>query len=113
MVRRLLPPLLALLAGCASSPPAIAPAVPVTVKVPILRTLPCDPPRLGRPALPIAALQPASPPADTIRAYAATVVILKGVVADRDAALAGCAASAGGGLAHAAPPSANPPKGYN
>jgi len=94
MVRRLLPPLLALLAGCASAPPPIAPAAPVTVKVPILRPLPCDPPRMGRPALPIAELKPASPPADTMRAYAATVAILKGAVAERDAALAGCSAPA-------------------
>ncbi len=108
MVRRLLPPLLALLAGCASAPPPIAPAAPVTVKVPILRPLPCDPPRMGRPALPIAALKPASPPADTIRAYAASVALLKGAVAERDAALAGCSAPAS---AAAAAPTAPGPRG--
>ncbi len=112
MVRRLLPPLLALLAGCASSPPAIAPAAPVTVKVPILRPLPCDPPRLGRPALPIAGLRAGSAPADTVRAYAATVAILKGAVAERDAVIAGCAAPrSGAALANAAAPIAPPAGG--
>jgi hypothetical protein len=92
MVRRLLPPFLALLAACASAPPFEAPATPIAVKVPVYAPVYCDPPPLTHPALPIAALTPASPPADTMRAYAAAVAILEGAVKQREAVIAGCAA---------------------
>ena len=39
----------------------------------------------------MAELKRGTAPADTIRAYAATVVILKAAVRERDAVLAGCA----------------------
>jgi len=90
MVRCVLPLILVLTTGCAIAPPPISPGVPITVKVPIQVPVYCEPPRLARPALPIAALKPSSPPADTLRAYAATVVLLKGAVEERDAVLAGC-----------------------
>jgi hypothetical protein len=60
------------------------------VQVPVLHETPCPAPTLGDPALPLAGLRPESPPADTIRAYAAAVAILKGAVRERDAVLAGC-----------------------
>lgn len=66
-------------------------AEPVTVKVPVYKPVYCQIPALAKPALPIAELQPDSAPADTIRAYAATVVILKGALGERDAVIAGCA----------------------
>ena len=52
-------------------------------------------PRLAPPTMPVAALAPDAPPADTIRAYAATVMTLKGAVTERDAIIAGCAAPTG------------------
>jgi hypothetical protein len=90
MVRRLLPLLLVLLAGCASAPPLGQVAAPVTVKVPVYEAVYCAIPTLAKPALPIAELHADSAPADTIRAYAATVVMLKGAVSERDAVIAGC-----------------------
>jgi hypothetical protein len=91
MVKRLLPLILVLLAGCAFSPPFLsAPAVPVEVDVPVFEPVYCQPPRSTRPALPIASLTPASAPADTLRAYAATIILLKGLVRERDALIAGC-----------------------
>lgn len=102
MVKRLLPLSLVLLAGCAFSPPFFsAPAVPVEVEVPVIEPVYCQPPPSRRPALPIAALTAASAPADTLRAYAATVILLKGLVRERDALIAGCAepASAPSGAA--------------
>jgi len=80
----------ALLGGCASTPPTIM--TPVEVKVPIATPVYCQVAKLDRPTLPIAALKADSAPADTIRAYAATVALLKGAVVERDAAIAGCAA---------------------
>ncbi|MGH7906266.1 MAG: hypothetical protein ACREP6_06530 [Candidatus Binataceae bacterium] len=80
----------ALLAGCAAGPSA--PPRLVEVKAPIPTPVYCAVPALVKPALPIAGLTPVSAPADTIRAYAATVVILKGAVEDRDQVIAGCAA---------------------
>ncbi len=78
------------LAGCAVSAPA--PAVrPLMVQVPVLHETPCPAPALADPALPIASLKSESPPADTMRAYAAAIAILKGAVRERDAVLAGCA----------------------
>lgn len=83
--------LAAALAGCAAGP-APAPAVrPLMVQVPVLHQTPCPVPVLKPPALPIAGLKPGSPPADTMRAYAASVAILKGAVRERDAVLGGCA----------------------
>ena len=95
MVRRLLPLILILLAGCAFSPPFFAPATPVEVKVPVFEPVYCTPPPLANPTLPISALTAASAPADTIRAYAATVVLLKGTVRERDAMIEGCEEPAG------------------
>jgi hypothetical protein len=51
----------------------------------------CTPPAHATPALPIAGLTAASAPADTLRAYAATVVVLKATVRELDALIAGCA----------------------
>lgn len=79
------------LAGCAAGAAAPPPAAPVRVEVPVLHEVPCPLPHLDDPALPLGALTPDSPPADTIRAYAAAVAILKGAVRERDALLAGCA----------------------
>ena len=68
---------------------------PLMVRVPVLHETPCSTPALADPALPVAGLTPASAPADTMRAYAAAVAILKGAVRERDAVLAGCARAAG------------------
>ncbi len=76
------------LSGCAAHPDAIV--TPVTVRVPVPEPVYCTVPKLKKPALPIARLEHDSTPADTIRAYAATVAILKGAVAERDVILAGC-----------------------
>ena len=80
------------IAGCAAGAPAAPPPPPpLMVQVPVLHQTPCPAPTLARPALPLAGLKAGLPPADTIRAYAAAVVILKGAVRERDAVLAGCA----------------------
>ncbi|MGZ6228134.1 MAG: hypothetical protein ACXWNE_08395, partial [Candidatus Binataceae bacterium] len=80
------------IAGCAAGAPAAPPPPPpLMVQVPVLHQTPCPAPTLARPPLPIAGLKAGSPPADTIRAYAAAVAILKGAVRERDAVLAGCA----------------------
>lgn len=79
------------IAGCAAAAAPLPPVAPVKVEVPVLRQVPCPLPHLSDPELPLAALRPDSPPADTIHAYAASVVILKGAVRERDALLAGCA----------------------
>ena len=81
-----------LIAGCASMPPPIL--TPVEVKVPVATPVYCDVGKLDKPALPLSALKADSAPADTIRAYAATVAILKGAVQERDSVIAGCAAPA-------------------
>ena len=106
MVRRLLPLILVLASGCAFSPPFGAPAVPVEVKVPVYRPVYCQTPPRVVPELPIAGLLPTTAPADTMRAYVATVMVLKGMVRERDALIAGCAEppSAPAGAA----PSGNP-----
>lgn len=96
MVRRLLPLILVPLAGCAFSPPFwAAPAVPLEVQVPVTEPVYCRAHAGAPPELPIASLTAASAPADTMRAYAATVILLKGLVRERDALIAGCAAPAG------------------
>lgn len=74
--------------GCATAPPPAPRAIMVRVPVPI--EIPCQVAAMGRPAMPIAELGADSAPADTVRAYAATVAILKGAVEQRDAALSGC-----------------------
>ena len=74
--------------GCAAqSEPVLT---PVEVRVPIATPVYCEVSKLDRPALPLATLNAQSPPADTIRAYAATVALLKGAVEERDLELAGC-----------------------
>ncbi len=88
------------IAGCAAGAGS-APAVrPLMVQVPVLHETACPAPTLTDPALPLASLKPDSPPADTMRAYAAAVAILKGAVRERDAVLAGCT--------HAGHPAAQP-----
>ena len=65
---------------------------PVLVNVPIATPIYCDVPVLQPPPLAIASLNEDSPPADTIRDYAATVDVLKSAVRERDAILKGCEA---------------------
>jgi hypothetical protein len=79
---------IAAVCGCAAQPQPIL--TPVEVQVPIATPVYCDVSKLDKPALPIGGLNPQSPPADTIRAYAATVALLKGAVEERDLELAGC-----------------------
>jgi hypothetical protein len=108
MVRRFLPLSLVLLSGCALSPPLFSPATPLEVQVPVYQPVYCTPPTLANPKLPVSALTAASPPADTIRAYAASVVLLKGAVRELDSIIEGCAAPAAvppqGGVANGAAP---------
>ena len=107
MVRRLLPLILVLLAGCAFSPPFFsAPAVPMEVQEPVYEPVYCQPEETAPPALPIASLTSKSAPADTMRAYVESVILLKALVRDRDALIAGCAEPPG------APPAA-PARGGN
>jgi hypothetical protein len=95
MVRTLLSALTAatVVAGCGGGVPQPI-LTPIEVKVPIATPIYCDVAKLDKPALPLSALKPDSAPADTIRAYAATVAILKGAVTQRDSVIAGCAAPA-------------------
>jgi hypothetical protein len=79
------------LAGCAAGAGPAPTVRPLMVQVPVLHETPCPVPALADPALPLAGVGPESPPADTMRAYAAAVAILKGAVRERDAVLAGCA----------------------
>jgi len=65
--------------------------VPVEVKVPVPVLVRCDVTIPPRPEIPIAKLEPTSAPADTIRAYASSVALLKGLVIARETLLAGCA----------------------
>jgi hypothetical protein len=81
--------------GCATEQPQPILA-PVEVKVPVATPVYCQVAKLDRPELPISALKADSAPDDTIRAYAATVAVLKGAVRERDLAIEGCAAPAGG-----------------
>ncbi len=78
------------LAGCAAAHQDSI-ATPVTVEIPVATPVYCSPPPMDKPALALAALSANSTPADTIRAYAATVAILKGAVTERDDVIAGCA----------------------
>lgn len=97
MVRRLLPLFPLLLAGCALSPPFFAATTPLEVKVPVYEPVYCAPPPHTNPTLPIAGLTAAAAPADTLRAYAATVVILKATVRELDSLIAGCTEPVGTG----------------
>jgi hypothetical protein len=96
LVRRLLPLIPVALAGCALTPPGFQPARPVTVETPVVEAVYCAPPALTYPRLPIAGLSIGSKPADTIRAFAASITILKGVVRERDELIAGCAQASHG-----------------
>jgi hypothetical protein len=84
-----------LMTGCAAAPQNIA--TPVTVEVPVPTPVYCPAPHLEHPALALAALKPDSAPAETIRAYAASVAVLEGAVVERDDIIAGCIAPAPGG----------------
>lgn len=90
MVKCVLPLILALLSGCAAAPPNPIVATPVEVKVPVLQPVYCPASWPKRPELPIAKLHHGSAPADTIRAYAASVVLLKGAVEQRELLLTSC-----------------------
>ena len=79
-------------AGCATATPP-APR-PVLVDVPVPSPVYCVVSPLYPPALAIAALRSDSPAADTIRSYAASVMVLKSAVKQRDAILQACAAPA-------------------
>ena len=106
MVRRFLPLSLVLLSGCAFSPPLFSPATPTEVQVPVYQPVYCTPPTLANPQLPVSALTAASLPADTIRAYAASVVLLKGAIRELNSIIQGCeepaATSAPSGIANGA-----------
>jgi hypothetical protein len=78
-----------MLAGCAAQKPQTI-ATPVTVEVPVPTPVYCPAPHLPHPALGLSALKPDSPPADTMRAYAAAVAVLEGAVSERDDVIAGC-----------------------
>jgi hypothetical protein len=79
-----------LLASCASPQPAPI-LTPMAVNVPVATPVYCTVAKLDKPAMPISTLKADSAPADTMRAYAATVAILKGAVEERDSVIAGCA----------------------
>ena len=102
MVKCVLPLSLMLLTGCAVAPPNPSEPSPVMVKVPVYEPIYCATPKLERPVLPVGALRPDSLPADTMKAYAATVAILKGAVDERDEVIAGCEKPGGGGTNDAA-----------
>ena len=80
---------------------------PIEVKVPIALPVYCKVAKPDQPALPISSLSVDSPPADTIRAYAATVAILKGAVRQRDSIIEGCAEGSATEQAQA-PPAEDP-----
>jgi hypothetical protein len=67
-----------------------SPATPIEVKVPVYQPIYCTPPAVANPTLPISGLTAVSSPADTIRAYAASVVMLKATVRELDALIEGC-----------------------
>jgi hypothetical protein len=81
----------ALLSSCAQLAPAPAPR-PVLVQVPVSTPIYCQVPPLNPPILAISTLTPDSPPADTVRSYAASVDVLKSAVRERDSLLEGCTA---------------------
>ena len=79
------------LGGCSTAQPLLT---PIEVKVPVATPVYCQVGKLDHPALPISTLKVDSVPDDTIRAYAATVAVLKGAVRERDLVIEGCAAPA-------------------
>jgi len=79
------------LAICSCAPVAAPGPRPVMVEVPIATPIYCQVPKLQPPILAIAALTPDSPPADTVRSYAASVDVLKSAVHERDTILEACA----------------------
>ena len=89
---------------CACAPVAPPAPRPVMVEVPIATPIYCQVPKLQPPILAIADLTPDSPPADTVRSYAASVDVLKSAVHERDTILEACAPPAGA----SAPPIAGP-----
>ena len=92
------------LSFCACAPVAAPAPRPVMVEVPIATPIYCQVPKLQPPILAIADLTPDSPPADTVRSYAASVDVLKSAVHERDTILEACAPPAGA----SAPPNAVP-----
>jgi hypothetical protein len=86
---------------CACAPVAAPAPRPVMVEVPIATPIYCQVPKLQPPILAIADLTPDSPPADTVRSYAASVDVLKSAVHERDTILEACGPPAG---ASATPP---------
>jgi hypothetical protein len=89
---------------CACAPVTPPAPRPVMVEVPIATPIYCQVPKLQPPILAIADLTPDSPPADTVRSYAASVDVLKSAVHERDTILEACAPPAGA----SAPPNAVP-----
>jgi hypothetical protein len=100
--------LLLSLSLCACAPVAPAAPRPVMVEVPIATPIYCQVPKLQPPILAIAALTPDSPPADTVRSYAASVDVLKSAVHERDTILEACAPPTS---AIAPPPTTTPQAG--
>lgn len=96
MMRSILLLSMVVLAGCAHAPARV-----ITVQVPV--AVPCPPPPpVARPHLPLADLPPKSPPADVMRAYAASVEALTGYASELEALLNGYRAPAPGkGIEHA------------
>ncbi len=66
--------------GCATICPPCKPAKPVTIHIPLVTCPP--PPELVRPELPIDALKPGAAPAEVMRAYVSTTVMLMGYVSE-------------------------------
>ena len=79
--------------GCGAQPQPVL--TPIEAGVPIPTPVYCQVGKLAKPELPISSLRADSAPADTIRAYAATVALLKGAVRQRELLLEGCAAPLG------------------
>ena len=79
-----------LVAGCAAEVPP--PPETVTAEVPVMTPVYCNVQIPAKPALPLASLTPDSVPADTVRAYAASVALLKAAVVERDSLLRSCQA---------------------
>src|SRR5438445_1352550 len=78
------------LAACETQIDDQVPPPPQQVEIPIAQPVYCDAPKMSRPGLPIGSLTESSSPAETIRAYAASIALLKGAVSQRDEIIAGC-----------------------
>ncbi|MGH8014320.1 MAG: hypothetical protein ACREQ4_17665 [Candidatus Binataceae bacterium] len=61
------------------------------VRVPVFTPVYCEVKQPPPPALPLAKLRADSAPADTMRAYVASVILLKGALEQSDTLLSGCA----------------------